>query len=484
MSRSIKRNFIYNVGYQLLQIAIPIVTTPYVSRVLGAERIGVYSFTNAVVGYFVLVAALGMSTYGVRAIASVRDDPEECSRQFWGAFAAQAGVAVVVLMAYFGFMATVGRAEAIYYLLWLPMVAKSLIDVSWFLFGLEDFGFTTARSLFFRVLGVFCIFGFVRSPQDLDIYILITGGTALLSNISIWPRALSHISFVRPTVEEIRRHFLASLGLFVPVIATSLYNSLDKVMLGVISGTTEVGFYEYAGRMCSITASVMGAMGTVMLPRVSSYIGTGRTDEAKELVGTALWLMLAMAFAFSFGLASVAPTFVPVFFGDEFLPCTVLMSVLAVTIPLLSVSNVLGRQWLLPNKRDVLYTRSVFAGAVVDIALNVFLMPSMGALGASLSTIAAEAAVCLAQVRYVHGELPIWRFLVSSAPFCVFGIVMFVSVRAFDRVATQLWGTTALTLLTDIAVGALVYGAIALAYCIITKNERFLRVFGARVVSQ
>jgi O-antigen/teichoic acid export membrane protein len=284
MAKSIKVNFLYNVVYQVLQIAIPLVTTPYLSRALGPVAVGTYSFTNAVVAYFVMACVLGMSTHGVRAIARSRHDSEMLAGEFWSAFTSQLLVGAVVLLAYLVYAFTLGGEYLYYYLMWSPILVGTVIDVSWFLFGLEDFGYTTARSLIIRVLGVVLIFAFVKGPEDLWCYVLITAGSKLLSSLSIWPRVLSRVSFVRPERASVKRHFLASLRLFVPVIAISLYNSLDKIMLGMISGTTEVGYYEYAGRMTSITSSVMGAMGTVVLPRVSSYVGEGREEEAIDLL--------------------------------------------------------------------------------------------------------------------------------------------------------------------------------------------------------
>jgi O-antigen/teichoic acid export membrane protein len=477
MAKSIKVNFLYNVVYQVLQIAIPLVTTPYLSRALGPVAVGTYSFTNAVVAYFVMACVLGMSTHGVRAIASSRHDSEMLAGEFWSALTSQLLVGAVVLLAYLVYAFTLGGEYLYYYLMWSPILVGTVIDVSWFLFGLEDFGYTTARSLIIRVLGVVLIFAFVKGPEDLWCYVLITAGSKLLSSLSIWPRVLSRVSFVRPERESVKRHFLASLRLFVPVIAISLYNSLDKIMLGMISGTTEVGYYEYAGRMTSITSSVMGAMGTVVLPRVSSYVGEGREEEAVDLVGVALWLMLAMAFAFSFGLASVAPTFVPVFFGEQFMACVPLMAVLAAAVPLLSISNVLGRQWLLPNHEDGLYTRSVFVGAAVDIVLNLFMIPTWGALGASLSTVVAEFSVVVAQAFFVRGKLPLRKFLLGSVPFLIMGGVMFAAIRAYAVFANGQWGVSVVSLVTQILVGAGVYATLALAYCVLTKNAQFKRLF-------
>ncbi len=477
MTKSIKRNFIYNVGYQLLQIAIPLATTPYLSRVLGPEAVGTYSFTNAIVTYYVMACVLGMSTYGVRAIASVRHDKEKRSREFWGAFVSQLLVGIVVLGVYFAYAFVAGGENLLYFLMWSPILLGNVIDVSWFLFGLEDFGYTTARSLIVRTLGVFAIFAWVKRPEDLWAYVLITAGTKLLSSLSVCPRVLMNVDMVRPSWSEIKQHFLASLRLFIPVIAISLYNTLDKIMLGVISGNTEVGYYEYAGRMTYITASIMSAMGPVMLPRVSSYIGTGKRGEAIDLLGTVLWLMLAMAFAFSFGLAAAAPTFAPVFFGDKFVTCASLMIVLAASIPFRAASNVFGRQWLLPNKRDKEYTKSVLVGALVDVCLNILVIPIWGALGASLSTIVAELAVMLAQVHFVRGELPLRTYLTYAVPFFVIGILMFVCVRGCAVLANACWGVSPLSLAVQIAVGAIVFTALSVAWCLTSKDSQFERVF-------
>jgi O-antigen/teichoic acid export membrane protein len=153
------------------------------------------------------------------------------------------------------------------------------------------------------------------------------------------------------------------------------------------------------------------------------------------------------------------------------------MAVLAAAVPLLSISNVLGRQWLLPNHEDGLYTRSVFVGAAVDIVLNLFMIPTWGALGASLSTVVAEFSVVVAQAFFVRGKLPLRKFLLGSVPFLIMGGVMFAAIRAYAVFANGQWGVSVVSLVTQILVGAGVYATLALAYCVLTKNAQFKRLF-------
>ena len=475
MAGSLGKNFAYNAGYQLLLILTPIVTTPYLSRVLGSEAIGVWSFTNSIANYFVMFAVLGMSTYGVREIARCGADRQRRSRVFWSAYASQLAVSLVVIAAYLVYLANGPQGGVLVAALWGLWVLSAAVDASWLFFGCEEFGFPTAVSAATKVAGVVFIFAFVHTSADLWAYVLAISGAYLLNQVLLWPRIGRFVDLARPTAREVAAHLKPSFVLFLPVIAVSLYTSMDKIMLGAMSGMVQTGYYEYSEKLSKMPLSLVTAMGTVMLPRMAGLLAQGRRGEAVGLLGDSVWVMLAMAFAFAFGIAAISPEFATVFLGEEFAGCWVLMCVLACVLPLISTSNVLGRQYLLPTGRDRVFTLSVCVGAAVNIVVNLLLIPPFGALGAAIATVAAEGSVLAFQALAVRGELPLGRYLAGALPFAAAGFVMLVAVRLVAAALDAAWGMSVAGLVIEILVGVVVYAALSVAWCALSRDSRAAR---------
>ncbi len=472
---SVKKNFLYSSAYQLLVAAAPLVTTPYLSRVIGSAGNGVFTYTQSITNYFVLVAVLGMTNYGVRTIAECGDDRARRSKTFWDLWLMNVLVGVGVLVAYVCYALGPGRTYLNLWALWGMWVLASVLDVTWLLWGVQEFRIPTIRNFCTRLASIALIFVLVRSANDVWGYVLAIAGAYLANALLVWPVVRRYVDWARPSWEGIRSHFLPNLTLFVPVVATSLYTIMDKVMLGSMAGMEQTGLYDYAEKVSKMPLSVITALGAVVLPKMTTVIAEGRLEEGKRLVGTTMWFMLACALALSFGIAAVAPEFCPVFLGPEFGACTPLLRLLCAIVPLICATNVMGVQYLLPTKRDSLFTASVACGAAVNIAINVVAIPMSGALGASIATVAAELSVLAFQAWVLRRELPLVRYLRGMLPFVAIGTIMLVALRLL----AALLGPNAATLhglLTEIAAGGLIYLSLSYAWCRATKNEEFQRV--------
>ena len=475
--RSLKANFLFQASYQVLLILIPLVTTPYLSRVLGAEAVGTFSYTQAVSGYFVMFAMLGMSTYGVREIAAAGDDRTLRSHTFWGAYASQGLVGAIVCAAYACYLVFLGSPGGLAVgLAWAMYVLSAPLDASWLLFGVEEFKVPTIRSMATKLATLPIIFGFVRGPEDLWIYCAAIAGSLLSSQLLIWPFVRRYVDWTRPSWTEIKRHFRPSLVLFVPVIAISLYTSMDKILLGQLGGMQQAGFFEYSEKLSRMPMAVITAMGTVMLPRMTAELSAGRRESALSLLEESVWAMLAMAFALAFGIAAIAPEFAPVFLGEGFAECDSIMRVLATIIPVISMTNIIGRQYLVPTGRDLRYTASVCAGAAVNIVVNLMLIPSMGAIGTAIATVAAESTVLLVQALSVRTDLPFVIYIKNALPYMVFGAIMFATVRMVANYLNAIWGYSAFGLALEIILGITVFTLFALIWCIITRDRFFRKI--------
>jgi O-antigen/teichoic acid export membrane protein len=473
---SIKKNFAYNSAYQILLIIAPIITTPYLSRIIGQSGNGIFTYTQSIANYFVLFAQLGISNYGVRTIAECGDDRKRRSATFWNAFAMSAIVGTVVTAAYVAYMLLFGRDRLLIYALWSMWILGSFLDVSWLMFGMQEFRIPTIRNFITKLASVIFIFAFVKGPNDVWAYVAAIAGSYLANSILIWPFVKDYVDWVRPTWAETKKHFKPNLVLFVPVIASSLYVLFDKIMLGSMAGMEQTGLYDYAEKISKMPLAVITALGSVVLPRMSEVFRAGRMEEGKKLIEQTMWFMLACAFALMFGIIGIARDFVPVFFGPGYSACVPIMSLLSVIIPLICSSNVIGVQYLLPSHRDMDYTKSLLAGAFVNISINLFSIPAAGALGAAFATVAAELAVLAYQAFCVRSELNLKRYVTGALPFVIIGAGMLVLMRLVSA-ALGAHAATILGILVEFCVAAAFYIAASCAWCIATKNEAFARIF-------
>lgn len=427
---SISKNFLYNAAYQLLLILLPLITTPYISRVLGAERIGVYTYTYAVANYFMLVAMLGVKNYGNRSVAAVRDDRTQLSKIFWEIYGLQFFCSAIALMAYFGFIFTFEAENHNIFLIQSIYVLSGMMDISWLFFGLEKFKITVLRNIGVKLLSLGCIFLLVRTSDDLWIYTLIMTLSIFFSQGYLWLYVRRLVGWVRPTIKQMLSHLPAQLVLFVPVISVSLYKMMDKIMLGQMCSYTQVGFYESAEKILNIPMGVITALGTVMLPRMSNLAAKSRISESRHYIYNSMLFAMFLASGMAFGIAGIAADFVPLFLGEGYLPATGLLQMLTSTVLFIAWANVIRTQYLIPNRLDKSYIISVLLGAVVNLVINVLLIPKKAAMGAVIGTVCAEGTVCLCQTMMVRNQLEIGRYLRDTLPFLLLGFGMYLLIGA------------------------------------------------------
>lgn len=424
---SVKKNFLYQCIYEVLIIILPFVTSPYIARVLGAEGIGIYSYTYTIANYFVLFANLGIKNYGNRIIAEVRDDREELNKTFSNLFSVMFLVSIIIFIVYmtyaffFSDYQTIALIQCLY-------VLSSLIDINWFYFGIEKFKLTVIRNTIIKLGTVVSVFLFVRDKDDLWTYCLVMSLGTVIGQLAVWPFLKKYVSIEKPTWKEMILHIKPLLVLFVPVLAVSLYKYMDKIMLGMISTKPQVGFYENAEKAINIPVSIITSFGTVMLPRISNMTKDGNVERIKIYIGKSIELIMCMSFAMAFGMLGVARNFSVVFWGSEFETSGSIIMILAITIPFLAFANVIRTQFLIPLKLNKLYIISVFVGALVNLSTNMIFIYYFGAIGAAYGTVLAEVAVCIIQSFFVRKKLPVSEYLKKCLFFMIAGCVMFVIV--------------------------------------------------------
>lgn len=455
----IKKNFIYNSLYQILAVILPLVTSPYLSRTLGSEGLGIYSYTYSIAYYFVLCSMLGVNNYGSRAVAVARSDQAKLRNVFWSIWFLQLSLTLICLLVYFVYSFFCSM-NVVYALIWIPYVLSAGIDINWLFFGLEQFKLTVIRNFVVKVSTFILTFIFVRGDYALRNYLILMSLSFLASVIALWPYVLKHIKPVRVELSDIVSHIKPDIVLFVPVIAVSFYTVLDKVMLGAIAGMNDAGIFDNSLKVAQMPFSFITALGTVMLPHASNQISLGNRSSVTATASSSMWVALLLSSAFSFGLAAITPEFVPVFFGGGFEACKIVLPVLVIEMPFMAWANVIRTQWLIPNNRDRVYVSSVIVGAVVNLLLNVLLLSRLGALGAAISTLFAEISVCVVQTVAVRRELPMLEWIKDSTPGFIIGMLMFLFVRAIQ----PLLGAGVLAVVLEIISGIIFFAISAYIY--------------------
>lgn len=464
----IKRNFIYNVGYQILIVIMPLITSPYVSRILGAYNLGVYNYTYSVADYFILFSMLGVRNYGNRQIATVRDDKEQLSKTFFSIYAFQFGCSLVMLLLYYGYSLILVDENHLVAAIQGIYVLTSMTDISWFFFGIEEFKVTVTRNTVIKLLSVICIFTFVKDRDDLWLYTLILAGSMYAGYLSVFPFLRRYIYFVRPSWNDIKKHIKPNLMLFIPVMAVSVFNVMDKIMLGWLSDYVQVGLYGNTEKLMRIPLGIITALGTVMMPHMSHMIAVGDKEKSKKIIEQSMIFVMCMGSALAFGLAGIGRVFAPIFFGDEFVECGRLIIFLSPTVLSLSWANVIRMQYLIPNKMDTEFTISTIIGAIVNIVGNSLLIPYFGALGAIIGTVCAETSLTVYQTFVVRKFLPIKRYLAETVPFLIIGIVMCLVVN----VVGDCIGASIPVLLLQVFIGAFIYLILGFTYLTLNKSEQ------------
>ena len=472
---SIKRNIGFQTAYQILNTCLPLITAPYLARVLGAEQLGIYSYTSSIVAYFTLIGMLGTVNYGTRSIASVKEDKEKLSYAFWSIYGFQTFITGLVLVTYIIYLMFIcGENKAIATIQTIAII-DCLLNINWLFFGLERFQITVTMNFFVRVLTVVAILVFVNKPTDLWVYTLIMTGGTLLSNVVLWFYIPKTVSIVRVRPRDFLPHIKPNLILFVPLLAMSVYHTMDKTMLGLLSTYEQSGFYYNADKVINIPVGILTGVSTVLLPRMTSLITTGKKRESDRLFRLSLEGVTVLSVAISFGISAIAKEFTPVFFGPGYDECVLLIIVLSPVLVIKGFSVSARNQFLIPYKLEKIFIQSVIMGAIVNLFINCALIPSLGAMGAIIGTLIAELVACVIQYWIMRKYIKLGKVYKDTISYFFIGFCMFICVRLVASLSLNIY----MKLAAEVIAGALFYIIACFLYWKITKNEMYQEIFGS-----
>lgn len=424
----VAKNYIYNLIYQLLIVVVPLITTPYLSRVLGASNIGRFSYTQSITTYFILFGTIGSALYGQREIAYVQSNKRSRTNVFSEIVLLRFITVSISLVIYWKMFIVNEKYKILFAILCIQIIA-SVFDISWFFQGMEEFKLIVFRNMIIRLLGVVLLFIFVKTKNDLYIYALTYCIPLIAGNLSLWLYLPKFVDL--PTFRELNlvRHISPMLILFLPQISTQIYNVLDKTMIGQLaSGISEVGYYEQSQKIIKIAITLVTSVGTVVMPYMAAAIGQGQYKKITDSIFKSFKFVFCLSFALSGGIIAISDKFVPWFFGNGFEKVSTLMIIFAPIIVVIGVSNVLGIQFLLPLKKQKEYTVSVTAGAIVNIVFNFILIPKMDSIGATIASLVAEIIVTVTQIIFVRKMLPIKSIMISALRYLLYAVIMGIIV--------------------------------------------------------
>ena len=468
MRKSISKNYLYNLTFELITIVVPLLLAPYLTRTLTAERLGTYSYANSIANYFLLFCALGFSISGSREIARSRNNQTDINTIFSKNFFSQCLSSLLSFTAYILFC-IISKADVLYYALSL-IVLSGFFNISWLYSGLENFKFISIVNSFFKITTAILTILLVKDSNDLMFYTLIMSGGIFGTNFLFFVFHRKAAKIVKVPPREIVLAFKKALVLFIPVVASSVYKLMDKIMIGAITNDMiGVSNYYYAEQLLNIPSGIIIALSSVMLPHMSYAV----KNESNEYVNqTARTVMMFTNFAnclITFGLLGVSTKFVPLYLGNEYINCSHYIVFLSISNLFIGWTAMIRTMFLIPKKKDVIYIISVVAGAILNICLNFALIKFIGIPGAILATILSEALVSIIQTVACRKYCKIGLFLFDSFPFLLIGIAM----AGLCYYVGQQNPDSLLTIVKQVVVGGSLYLLVSVFYLSIFKKEQY-----------
>lgn len=421
--KNIKINYFYNMGYQILNIMAIFITTPYVSRVLGADGVGIVSYVESVIAYFLLFSELGFTVYGQREVAYVQDKRNQRSEVFWNIMCMKVFFSLVVFVIFLVFAGFQVNSR-IYYLMSFLILA-SMIDLNWFYQGMEQFDKTFIRNILLKLCNILFIFIMIKNHNDILWYAFGISFFVFLSNLSLWVYLPQYINGIKTVKIQPFKHISIIIWLFLPEVANRVYTVLDKTMIGVITKDSfENGYYEQAMKISRLVLIFITAIGTVMMPKIGLLYKNHKKLEMYEMMYKAYRFVSFLGIPLCVGLIVIAPNVVPWFFGEGYDRVIDLIRITSFLVLAVGINNVTGIQYLIATEREKLYTITILIGAIANLGMNLILIPRYESMGAAIASVIAETIIASTQLYVVRKEISCKRILKQSINYIIAGLVM------------------------------------------------------------
>lgn len=404
---TLKKNYIYTTIYQFILVLLPFITVPYTSRVLGPTNLGINAYTNSIVQYFTLIASLGVGIYGTRQIAYVKDNKEKRNKVFWGIFYTKFIISIIVYFIFLTFIFLWGKKYFVIFLLQSIYIFSVSLDISWFYSGIERFDKLTLRNTVVRIVGVVFIFLVVKSEKDLIKFILVAGLSELIGQLIMWLQLRNYVDFIFVDFHCISKHLRPMIRLYIPQFIIQIYTIFDKTVIGLVTTKNEVAYFDMSKKLISMLTILATSLGTVMLPRISSLVEKDEVEKIRDYLYKSFEFVCYLSIPMVLGLIVVSDNFINFLLGSSFKRSALLTKIMAPTIFLISISNLVGIQLMIPFKKEKEFTISVLSGAIISILSNLILVYFLKSVGAAITFLLSEAAVTIIQLIFTKN---FWNF--------------------------------------------------------------------------
>ena len=484
--KSIKKNFVMNAILTMSAVIFPIISHPYIDRVLGPEGTGPVKFATSTIAMFAMFAQLGIPTYGIRVCAKVRDDKDELSKTVHELLFINLLMSVIVYAVFFTslFFVEKFQKEKLLLIIISSTILFNAIGIEYLYKALEQYTYITVRSIIFKFIALISMFFLVRAKGDYVIYGAITIFAASASNVLNFAHSRKLVEYKWYGSYAIKKHIKAILVFFAMSCAVNIYLNLDGIMLGFMLSDTDVGYYDAAVRIKTILVSVVTSLGTVLLPRASYYVENKQMDEFRRITAKALNFVLIFATPLMIYFAIYAQEGILFLSGEEFVPSIVAMQIIMPTLLFIGMTNIMGIQILVPLGKEKIVLYSEIAGAIVDLIINAILIPKMGASGAALGTTIAEVVVFIVQyyflrkeidevdIKEAFGTISYWKIAVSLLIACALAIgVKFINLSGTISILE-------VRCFVMLAISAILFFGSYLAVMLITKDKLTVEIVG------
>ena len=402
MGKSLKRNYFYNILLNISKVIFPLITAPYISRVLEPDGVGLFNFANTYSNYFALVAALGIPLYGVREVAKIKDDIQSLTKfvsEIISLSCATTFVTTLIYVCSVFFIPQLSKDYIIFLLIALGLYTTPFA-IDWYFRGREEFGYITLRALIVRTASVIALFLFVHNKSDLIIYVTIYAFSTITNEIWNFIKMYQHGVHPYFTLSGIK-HLRSLTILFSSSIAISIYTILDTLMLGFMSNYSEVGYYNCATHISRSFTPIVTSLSAVAMPRLASYIQENKKEEIQAIIDKSFSIVSFLSFPIAFGVAAIAPIFVPLFFGHLYYGAIIPLQIVVLVVVAVGLNNITGVQILLGLGYDKLFLYSVLSGTITNFLLNLLFIPLFGASGAAFSSVIAEFVILFVMMVFI-----------------------------------------------------------------------------------
>ena len=389
MTSKLKQNIIYNALYRVLVMLLPLITTPYLVRVLSKEQIGINSYTLSIVDIFVILSFWGVNNYAGREIAS-KKNKYEINEEFWCIWIIQILFSVISFIVFNIYNIYILNDNKSVFLTQSFLIIINMIEISWFFIGIEELKSVVLRNSTIKLLATLLVFILVKNNNDFYLYITINIVSTLFGNIVLISSLKKYISYPKFNKYKIINHIKSSWKFLIPQFSILIYTSLDKVILGNLAGMEQVAYYDQSQKIVRVLVALISSIGIALLPRITYLVQNNKTEDFENLITKSLNNVFLISVYIVTGIICVAPSFVNWFFSGEYTNIALLMQLVAPIGIFIPIATILWNAILIPMRLDNIAMKSAVYCAIMSLVLNLLLDNNLGALGAIITLLIVE----------------------------------------------------------------------------------------------